>query len=135
MIDFLSDCSKNPLRIGYDPGCGGLHELSDSNGKPNADYARLNHPATYPGPNGAEYYEYSSGEYLTIKLSQMAYIHGISIQGSPNNTRYYLKSFELWYKTVVNNLDISKASSIVADNYLEGGLEPMPKVSVSLLLS
>ena len=65
----------------------------------------------------------------------MAYIHGISIQGSPNNTRYYLKSFDIWFKTVVKNLDISKASSVVEDYYAEGGLEPIVKVCVTWLLS
>lgn len=121
---FLLDCSKNALRIGYYPKCGGLHALSDSNRKPNADYARLNHPATYSsGSNGTQYYEYSSGEYLTIKLSQMAHIHGISIQGSPNDTRYYLKSVDLWYKTVVNNLDVTKDSLSLEYYYSEGGIE------------
>ena len=118
------DCSTHPLRIGYyvSPECTSLHTLTDSDGLPNAQYARLNHPASYHTGFGPKYYEYVAGSYLTIKLLKQAKIYGIAVQGSPDNLRYFLRSFELSYKVTVNNLDVNRAAVTTTNYYKENGI-------------
>ena len=59
---------------------------------------------------------------MTIKLSKQAQIFGIAIQGSPDNLRYFLRSFELSYKVTVNNLDLNTAAVTTTSYYKENGI-------------
>ena len=122
-IFLVTDCTNHALRIGYysSPNCGSLHQLTDSDSKPNAYYARLNHPATYISNGQTKYYEYSAGSHLSIKLTRHALIHGIALQGSPNGLRYYLSSFQLSSKTTVHSLDVAQSPTINSDFYRESG--------------
>lgn len=124
LILIFVDCSTHPLRIGYyaSPECTSLHTLTDSDGLPNAQYARLNHPASYQSGSGTKYYEYVAGSYLTMKLAKQAQLYAIAVQGSPDNLRYFLRSFELSYKVTVNNLDVNKAAVTTTSYYKENGI-------------
>ncbi|XP_065069836.1 uncharacterized protein LOC135694887 isoform X2 [Rhopilema esculentum] len=117
----VADCQLHPIRVGYfaSPQCGSLHTLTDSDGRPNADFARLNHPSSYSTESGTKYHEYAAGHYLTIKLEKRARIYGIAVQGSPDSLRYYLKSMELWYKVTINDLDVKKPATTFETFYKE----------------
>lgn len=86
-----------PSETGYYPSfeCRSLHVLQYSDGRPNADFAPFEHPASYVTNGETKYRDYSAGPYLPIKLSKQAQIHGIAVQGSPSNLQHYLKSFEI----------------------------------------
>ena len=56
-----------------------------------------------------------------MKLSKAARVSAIALQGSPNGIRYYLKGFELWYKTVIEKVDIAEPSTVLETYYEEGG--------------
>ena len=122
LISFI-DCASHPLRIGYyaSPNCGSLHQLVDSDSKPNAAYARLNHPATYILNGQIKYYEYSAGSHLSIKLSRHAEIYAIALQGSPKNLQYYLKSFQMSVKTITHSLNVNQQPITATDFYRESG--------------
>ena len=96
--------------------------MTDSDGQPNADFARLNDPASYDGSSGTQYHEYAAGSYLSIKLFKQAEVHGVAIQGSPNELRYYLRSFQISYKTTIANLTISQPSTTSIEFYKESGV-------------
>ena len=93
--------------------------MTDSDGRPNADFARLDHPSSYSTGSGTKYHEYAAGHYLTIKLEKRARIYGIAVQGSPDSLRYYLKSMELWYKVTINDLDVAKSPTTFETFYKE----------------
>lgn len=116
---FVSDCTLHPLRVGYyaSPACGSLHFLSDSADRPNARFARLD----YTTGSDSYYHEYSAGEYLKISLEKPAYIRGIAVQGSPKNSRYYLKSMEVWYKITINNMNVGLGATTNEGYYKEAG--------------
>ena len=127
----LPDCSLHPLRVGYYPSpiCGSLHVLTDADGRPNAEFARLGY---HPGTD-SYYHEYSAGRYLSIALTKRARIYAIAVEGSPQNLRYYLKSMEIWHKVSVNDFNVTRGSVVFEDFYKENGIRKVIKNHKSLL--
>ncbi len=105
--------------------------LSDSDGSLQpADYARLDHPASFTTGSGTQYYEYMAGTYLSIQLGKQAHVNAIAIQGSPHDLRYYLKSFELWYKTTLYNMNVNLPSTTISGYYKENDIVRVRHVSI-----
>ena len=134
-IQFV-DCANHALRIGYyaSPQCGSLHTLTDSDSKPNAAYARLNHPSTYISNGQTKYYEYSAGSHLSIKLSRHAKVYAVALQGSPNALRYYLKSFQMASKIRVQSLNVNQQPTTNEDYYKENGITKVLLVKLKIAL-
>ena len=109
------------MRVGFSPSpnCGSLHVLTDADGRPNAEFARLG----YRTGTDSYYHEYSAGRYLSIKLTKRARIYGIAVEGSPRNLRYYLRSMEIWYKVSVNSFNVTHGSTANENFYKENGIK------------